>query len=1039
MTDIEELIARITADAKGIKAEIKVIKKELKDTGKEAKEIGKGFDTLSTSLKDLAANKALYGLQNMLKVVVSETTKLNNSMLGLNSVAKSFNVDTTKAKDAAKKLADDGLAPVSVYANALKNLLSTGIGLDQAIELIERYKDRAAFGRSETISFSQAIEYLSQSFRTEQSEIADLSGQTENYSVILQEGLRIMQERGQTHAKNIEQLTQAERVEAKYLGTIKLAQPYIGNAIQFTEQFSGKQERLNTKWTEAKQELGEALIPVLDELIDKIIPIIENLTDFISEHEELIAGLTTGIFTFTGLISVLTVFVTTINSVRAVIAGLQIVLAGLGIAMGPTGWLVLGMSILIPTFTAFASGMSIAQKELESNEVKAEKLRSKLVELNTIISNSHTSTADLTSAKTELKTVLEQLRDIMPEVIEQYEKEGKSLDWLNGKLREHTEASLDDLRAQLAKVQAEKAEVQAWIRENGPDPSGAMDMNLWAITEKEKELQGLINQLEVQIAVGQTPNEIMRRKSATANENAISSRTTTEVEEVEPGGSYETTKSIEDIQREQYQASLRWIQYKKDLDQMSEEEEIAALNRLLDRYKNNTDIRRELEVRIYQLKKGIAQEEIELQKQLVQETLEARRQAEQELLKEASDVNQKYKKIIEDQKKAELEAIDVKREAIRDAYEDEREEIDYTTDKAVNSIQKQIDALDQSIEESEYLDSKQDRNDEIVELEDELQKYLNATSKAGIEKRKEIEDQIGELRKQQEREDKREAVEEQKRELNEEIDRLREQANERKRVLEIEYEDNLDALNKDKELIEMHYNEVLGIFSVYSDSTQSIEETLKNARIAIQNETNEEILNNLQSFVDEYQRIQSEILSNEGTDENSVDYWNKRILEAKQDWWEAYVNGDSEAMKRGAERANEYRRNGGDIASGELTSVDIAWLRRLGRESEIPSGYVPRYHSGGIAGIMHFSNPNYLMPNEIRAVLKYGEPTFTKDQFASLLSTVSKSKETAEHQPILLKFGDVYLNGDKAEYERFWRTGADIIDRQLRSKGGRKG
>ena len=80
-------------------------------------------------------------------------------MIGLSSVAAAFGESQSEARMAAEQLASDGLLTVTEAAAGLKNLLASefNLSLDQAVELMEGFKDSAAFNRQGTLEYGQAI------------------------------------------------------------------------------------------------------------------------------------------------------------------------------------------------------------------------------------------------------------------------------------------------------------------------------------------------------------------------------------------------------------------------------------------------------------------------------------------------------------------------------------------------------------------------------------------------------------------------------------------------------------------------------------------------------------------------------------------------------------------------------------------------------------------------------------------------------------------------------------------------------------------
>ena len=71
-------------------------------------------------------------------------------------------LDVDKAKQIVQEFTKDGLVSSSEAATTLKNLLSRGFSLDQATELMNRFKDSAAFGRQSMLGLGEAIQGASE-------------------------------------------------------------------------------------------------------------------------------------------------------------------------------------------------------------------------------------------------------------------------------------------------------------------------------------------------------------------------------------------------------------------------------------------------------------------------------------------------------------------------------------------------------------------------------------------------------------------------------------------------------------------------------------------------------------------------------------------------------------------------------------------------------------------------------------------------------------------------------------------------------------
>ena len=177
-------------DSLAARADLTAVTKDLKDAetdlngvtnalGQTNAGVVGSFRNLFTSFTaaNLAANAITAGITAVKRGFtdsVQAATTYNNAMLGLSSTAASLGQSQDAARQSAKELSSDGLLSVATSANSLKQLMQSGLGLDQAVTLMGRFKDEAAYGRSETISYDQAVGNLAQAYKTNSSELGDL-------------------------------------------------------------------------------------------------------------------------------------------------------------------------------------------------------------------------------------------------------------------------------------------------------------------------------------------------------------------------------------------------------------------------------------------------------------------------------------------------------------------------------------------------------------------------------------------------------------------------------------------------------------------------------------------------------------------------------------------------------------------------------------------------------------------------------------------------------------------------------------------------
>lgn len=288
-----------------------------------------GFAQLAvvTAAAGLAAHK-LFGV---IEESVTAANKGQAALIGLNSVAKAFGQNADDAKKAAQELAKDGLMTVTDAAAGLKNLLGAGFDLPQAIKLMERFKDSAAFGRQGMLEFGESIVGATQGIKNGNSIMVDNAGVTKNLSIIL--------EQAGFSAQDLMRATTDTNVRmALFNGILKETNPQVGDAARLVETFAGKQAELTAKTTVLKQEIGEALQPALLRVLEVITPLIERFAKFTEDHPQIVAAvllITTGLIGLAAIVGAVTLAITGLGLTMGAIAGISLTVLGpLGLLAG---------------------------------------------------------------------------------------------------------------------------------------------------------------------------------------------------------------------------------------------------------------------------------------------------------------------------------------------------------------------------------------------------------------------------------------------------------------------------------------------------------------------------------------------------------------------------------------------------------------------------------------------------------------------------------------------------------------------------------
>lgn len=198
------------------------------------------------------ASIALGTFRSILSQAVNESTKLTNAMIGLSSVAGAFGQDIEKTKQAAQDLAKDGLMTVSEAAAGLKNLIGSRFKLDEAIQLMNAFKDAAAFNRQGQLEFGQAIVGATEGIKNQMSMMVDNAGITKNLGLILKEAGYKEQDLGRA-------ATDAGVRHALLNGILKEAAAFAGDAERATRTYTGQMTKLDVAWRAMLATWGSAI------------------------------------------------------------------------------------------------------------------------------------------------------------------------------------------------------------------------------------------------------------------------------------------------------------------------------------------------------------------------------------------------------------------------------------------------------------------------------------------------------------------------------------------------------------------------------------------------------------------------------------------------------------------------------------------------------------------------------------------------------------------------------------------------------------
>lgn len=309
-----EIIVRSKSDASGIDGAGKALKRlggEIEKQQTLTQRLASEWQTFAGI--SVGAGLALRGLGGQMGRGITAANKYQAALTGLRSVASAFKQDANAAEKAAQELASDGLMTVAESATGLKNLLAAGFSLPQAIRLMERFKDSAAFGRQASLGFGEAVSSATEGIKNQNSILVDNAGVTKNLSLMLKEAGYSVNDLGRVS-------TDAGVRMALFRGIMKETNAQVGDADKLVNSAAGKQAMMAAETEKLYQQIGIALQPALLTFLQTVTPIIQGVSGWVSENQQLTSTVLIGAGVILGLIATMGALATAIKTTQTVVS-----------------------------------------------------------------------------------------------------------------------------------------------------------------------------------------------------------------------------------------------------------------------------------------------------------------------------------------------------------------------------------------------------------------------------------------------------------------------------------------------------------------------------------------------------------------------------------------------------------------------------------------------------------------------------------------------------------------------------------------------
>ena len=316
-------------------------------------------------------------LTDVFKNAIDVAGRTEAALKGVESSARAFGQSTDSAVQAAKELTEDGFLNLEQAAIAVKNLMSTGLNVDQTKKFITASKDITAF--QNTIGdASQAVTDLS-------------TGLLRGSALVIDNASPSLRKLSGEYQTVLREQGKAAAAQLAYNEVIKQGAQFSGDAARSLEGYRGAAKRLEI----AQQELNTALGSQLRELVSPLISAFAGAVKAITGFFTGLSGSSQKIIILTPLIALFGA--TLLKLIPILIASKAAILA----LAGPIGLAIAGIVALTAVIVSYneairgGKGGQLA-KDIEAIQKSASKQFDKQKQINAELEKHDSITQQIT-------------------------------------------------------------------------------------------------------------------------------------------------------------------------------------------------------------------------------------------------------------------------------------------------------------------------------------------------------------------------------------------------------------------------------------------------------------------------------------------------------------------------------------------------------------------------------------------------------------------------------------------------------------------
>jgi phage-related protein len=254
VAQVKKAVDSLNNFSKQATSSFKNVESAVNNANKTIAQTNKSFVSLANVAKIAAG--AFIAFQAVKKIAgfFSDATKAaveyEKAIRTISAVSERFGIDTKKAEQAVNELAKDGLVPLAKVADGVKNLLSSGLGLDESTKLFNALKDITAANVDSQQSLDDAIVSVTEGLRKNRNQLIQNAVPTLN----IDKAQRLYAE---SIGTTVDKLTKQQKTLATYNALLKESENFTGAATKLSNTFEGSTARLSDAFNTLNIAIGQ--------------------------------------------------------------------------------------------------------------------------------------------------------------------------------------------------------------------------------------------------------------------------------------------------------------------------------------------------------------------------------------------------------------------------------------------------------------------------------------------------------------------------------------------------------------------------------------------------------------------------------------------------------------------------------------------------------------------------------------------------------------------------------------------------------------